>query len=83
MNAETFDSTLQAFKTRVPFEPFTVALVNGFKFEVDFPDALLVRGGVAVFVSAGGKPVIFDHRGVNQFIGDLLHLSPNPDDPKE
>ena len=72
MQADNFVQTLNAFKTRVPFRPFTVALVNGDCFEVDFPTALLVRDGVAVYVAAGGVPVIFDHEGVNQIIGDLM-----------
>jgi hypothetical protein len=38
---------------RSPFRPFTVALVNGDRFEVDYPDALVVRDGMAVFISAG------------------------------
>jgi hypothetical protein len=72
MQADNFDRTLDAFKRRTPFRPFTVALVNGDRFEVDFPDALLVRDGVAVYLGAGGVPVIFDHEGVNQVIGDLM-----------
>ena len=72
MQVDNFDQTLTAFKKRSPFRPFTVALVNGDRFEVDFPDALLVRDGVAVYLQAGGVPIIFDHEGVNQFIGDLM-----------
>jgi hypothetical protein len=72
MQAETFDNSLIAFKRRSPFRPFTVALVNGDRFEVDHPDALVVRDGVAVYVAPGGVPVLFDHEGVNQFIGDLM-----------
>jgi hypothetical protein len=72
MDAANFDQTLNAFKRRIPFRPFRIALVNGDRFEVDFPDALLIRDGVAVFVAAGGIPVIFDYEGVNQFVGDLM-----------
>jgi len=72
MVAENFDESLKAFKRRTPFRPFTVALVNGDRFEVDFADALVVRDGVAIYVGPGGVPVIFDHEGVNQFIGDLM-----------
>ena len=35
MEADNFDQTLNAFKRRIPFRPFTVALVNGDRFEVD------------------------------------------------
>jgi hypothetical protein len=72
MQADTFDNSLIAFKKRSPFKPFTVALVNGDRFEVDHPDALVVRDGVAIYVAPGGVPVLFDHEGVSQFIGDLM-----------
>jgi hypothetical protein len=67
-----FDQTLSASMERRPFRPFTVALVNGDRFEVDHPKALVFRDGVAVYVAAGGVPVTFDHEGVSQFIGDLM-----------
>ena len=71
MEAENFDRTLNAFKKRVPYRPFTIALVNGDRFEVDHPEALVVREGVAVYIDSGGVPVLFDHEGISQFIGDL------------
>ena len=77
MDADNFDRTLSAFKRRSPFRPFTVALVNGDRFEVDHPDALVVRDGVAVYIGLGGVPVLFDHEGVNQFVGDLKEPSSN------
>jgi hypothetical protein len=72
MEAAHFEEALNAFKTRVPFRPFTVALIDGHRFEVDYPAALLLRDGVAVYIAAGGVPVIFDHEGVSQFVGDLM-----------
>ena len=72
MEAENFDQTLRAFTKRSPFRPFTVALVNGDRFEVDHPEALLVRDGVAVYIAPGGVPVLLDHQGVAQVIGDLM-----------
>jgi hypothetical protein len=75
MEASHFDRTLSAFKGRTPFRPFTVALVNGDRFEVDHPEALVVRDGVAVFIGPGGVPVLFDHEGVGQVIGDLMGQS--------
>jgi hypothetical protein len=73
MDIETFDATIRSFKNRTPFRPFTVSLVNGERLEVDFPDALVVRDGVAVFVAPGGIPAIFDHEGVAQVVGDLAN----------
>jgi len=72
VEADNFERTLNAFKTRIPFRPFTVVLVNGDRFEVDYPTALLERDGVAVYIAAGGVPVIFDHEGVSQVVGDLM-----------
>ena len=69
MERNTFEQTLNAFRTRTPFRPFTVVLVNGDRFEVDYPDALVVRDGVAVYIGAGRVPVLFDYEGVSQFIG--------------
>lgn len=72
MEAGFFDQALNALKNRVPFRPFTVAMVNGNRFEVDYPGALVVRDGVAVFLGVGGVPILFDHKGVSQFIGELM-----------
>lgn len=72
MQSDNFDQTLAAFRQRVPFRPFTVALVNGDRFEVDHPGAFVFRDGVAVFIGPGGVPIVFDHEGVSQFVGDLM-----------
>ena len=71
MERHTFDGTMRAFKSRRPFQPFTVALVNGDQLEIDHPEAFVARDGVAIFVAPGGAPVIFDYEGVSQIIGDL------------
>jgi hypothetical protein len=72
MGADNFDRTLNEFKRRTPFRPFTVTLVNGDRFEVDYPGALVVRDGVAAYIGSGGVPHVFDHEGVNEIIGDLM-----------
>lgn len=71
MDQELFTSTITTFKHRNPFRPFTVAMVNGDRLEVDHPDALAVRDGMAMFAAPGNVPVIFDHEGASQVIGDL------------
>jgi hypothetical protein len=71
MQANNFDRSLNAFKNRKPFRPFTVVLVDGDRIEVNYPDALGVRDGMAVYIAAGGVPILFDREGVSQFIGDL------------
>lgn len=71
MDRQIFSATLQAFRKRIPFRPFTITLVNGDEFEVDFPDAYLFRDGLGVYAAPGGIPVIFDNEGVAQITGDL------------
>ena len=70
MVAESFERSLRAFVRRVPFRPFTVELVSGDRIEVDHPEALVYRAGVAVYISPDGAPTLFDHEGVSQVNGD-------------
>jgi hypothetical protein len=72
MSAQDFDRSLHDFQHRSPFKPFTVEMVSGDRFQVDHPEALVFRGGVAVFVSKAAVPVIFDHQGVSQFLGEPM-----------
>lgn len=76
MTRENFDRSLRAFQRRIPFRRFTVALVNGDRFQVDHPEALVLRDGVAAFVAAGGVPTLFDHESVSQLVDEPL--PPNP-----
>ena len=71
MDRDTFSGAIRAFRNRVPFRPFTVALVNGDRYEVDHPEALALRDGMVLFAAPGNVPVIFDHEGVSQVMGDL------------
>jgi hypothetical protein len=68
MTTEHFQTTIRAFQKRQPFQPYLVELVSGDRVRDDHPEALVIRGGVAVFVSADGAPVIFDHERVSQII---------------
>ncbi len=70
MTSENFQDALTALRQRKPFRPFTVELVTRDRFEIDFPDALVTRDGVAVFIKPGGIPVLFDHESVSQLIGE-------------
>ena len=72
MNPEHFERTLRSFRRRTPFRPFTVEIVSGHRFQVDHPEALVLRDGVAVFVAAGGVPTLFDHESVSQVVGEPL-----------
>ncbi|HTU16569.1 MAG TPA: hypothetical protein VMG10_00785 [Gemmataceae bacterium] len=72
MEAVTFVETLKTLKHRNPFRPFTIVLVNGDRYEVDHPDAFVARDGMAFYIAPGNIPVIFDHEGVSQVVGDLM-----------
>jgi hypothetical protein len=76
MNRETFDNTLQLLTQRRPFRPFTVAMVNGDRLEVDFANSIAFRDGTALYIAPGRVPVWFGHEGVSQVIGDLAGQSP-------
>lgn len=71
MDRETFTATIGAFQARRPFQPFTVALLNGDRYEVDRPNVIALGDGAAVLFAPGNVPIFFDHEGVNQVIGDL------------
>ena len=71
MDRRRFESTIRVFRDRRPFRPFTIAMVNRDRLEIDHPDALLVRDGVGLFAGPGGVPAVFDYEGVTQMIGDL------------
>ena len=75
MAVDTFDQIMRHFISRTPFKPFTVALVNGDRYEIDHPRAVGMRDGFAVFIAPGKSPVVFDHEGVSQVIGDLMGKS--------
>jgi hypothetical protein len=77
MDTGAFDRSLRALQRRRPFQPFTVAMVNGDRFQVDHPEALVIRDGIAVFIAAGGVPTLFDHESVSKMVGE-----PTPRDRK-
>ena len=75
MAMENFDKALRSFQRRVPFKAFTVELVSGCRFQVDHPEAMVVRAGVAFFIDRDGIPVLFDHEGVSQILGEPMQQS--------
>ena len=76
MTADHFQTTVRAFQRPTPFRAYVVELVSGDRVQVDHPEALVIRGGVAVFVNAAGAPVIFDHEGVSQIFADTSDAPP-------
>lgn len=73
MLPQNFERSLRAFVRRTPFRPFTVELVSGARIQVDHPEALVFRGGVAVFINPEGVPTIVDHESVSQWNGIADH----------
>jgi hypothetical protein len=70
MTTEHFDKTLQAYQRRHPFRSFRVRFVSGEHIDVDHPEAMIIRSGVGVYVSAAGVPTLFDHESVSEVIGE-------------
>ena len=75
MEKENFEKLLRALSHRKPFRSYTVEFVNGEKIDVDLPEALIVRAGVAVYLSADGTPAWFDHLGVSRVVGAVDQAS--------
>ena len=75
MTRENFERVLQAFQRRTPFRPFTVEFVSGERVSVDHPEALVLRGGVAVYISPEGVPTLFDHEGVSEVVAATSETS--------
>ncbi len=69
MESESFERSLNAFSRRKPFQSFSVELSSGESITVDHPDALVYRGGLAVYVALDGTPTLFDHAQVTRMVG--------------
>jgi hypothetical protein len=70
MTAEHFDKSLQAYQKRRPFRSFSVRVVSGEHIDVDHPEAMVIRGGVGVYVNSAGVPTLFDHESVSEVVGE-------------
>ena len=75
MEPDNFEKTILVLKRRKPFVPFIISMANGDRHEIDYPDALALRGGLGMFLNPGGVPVFLDHEGVTQVIGGLTENS--------
>lgn len=73
MTAQHFEKMIRSFQNRAPFRSFTLELVSGSRIKVDHPEALVFRGGVAVYLSAAGVPTLFDHDSVAQVTDSANH----------
>jgi hypothetical protein len=75
MTAQRCDKALQAYQRRRPFRSFSVRFVGGEKISVDHPEALVIRAGTCVYISARGVPTLFDHESVSEVIGETARRS--------
>ena len=71
MQTEAFERSLRAFVRRAPFQPFTVKLTSGTRFQVTHSEALAFNGGLAVYIGPDGTPNLFDHESVSQLVCGL------------
>jgi hypothetical protein len=69
MTEKHFETTLRTYQKRKPFRSFRVRFVAGEYIDVDHPEALVTRGGVAVYFGADNTPTLFDHEGVSAVVG--------------
>jgi len=70
MTAKNIDKTLQAYQHRKPFRSFRVRFVSGEYIDVDHPEAVVIRSGVAVYFSPKGTLTIFDHESASEVGGE-------------
>ena len=65
MEPENFERSLRSFVRRRPFESFQIRFVDREPITIDHPEAVVFRGGMAVYISPRGDPTLFDHRSVS------------------
>lgn len=68
MTYENFEHLINLYKSKKPFQIFTIRLHNGERYEVDDPSGLAYKEGLAVLISPGPVPVWFDHESVSEII---------------
>lgn len=68
MTPKNFERAVLALSRRRPFKAFVVELVSGERFSVDHPEALAIRGGVAVFISQKGPIHLMESDTVSRLI---------------
>lgn len=74
MERESFAATIDALKRQKPFRPFIISLLNGDRSEVDFSDAPMHRGKLAVYLGLNGVPIVFDHESISEITADLKEI---------
>ena len=75
MIEKNLEKALTAFAKRAPFKPFLVELVSGNRFTIDHPEALAMRGPIAVFIDPDGQYTLFDASSVSQISESFDQMS--------
>ena len=75
MEAVYFTDTVNRLCERRPFQPFTIRFNDGSHFEVDNPNFLAAKNGLAVGFGLSGAPVWFDHDAVTKVEEDIASAS--------
>lgn len=65
MKREQFESLVRQLLARRPFRAFRVRLMDGETIRIDHPEAMIMRGGLAVFVDRKGVAYDFDEESVS------------------
>ncbi|MBY0514718.1 MAG: hypothetical protein K2P78_12485 [Gemmataceae bacterium] len=55
---------------RRPFRMFTVQLMSGERLQIDHPDAVATKFGIALFIGPGKVIHEFDHNSVLQLVDE-------------
>jgi hypothetical protein len=76
MNARNFERALRGFTHRQPFRPFLVELVSGDRFRIPHPEALAMRGAVAMYIGPDATVKLFDGESVSQLCDEPATTTP-------
>ena len=71
MERQNFEKSLRAVVQQKPFKPFVIRFVDGSAISVHHPEALVTRGGTAIYFDRKEQSTLFDHEGVAQFSNQL------------
>jgi hypothetical protein len=74
MIRESFQKAVDAFKQRIPFQPYVIELEDGRRFVVGDPKVLRCYAGAGTFLHPNGDFDFVDSENVKQ----LVELTPAP-----
>ena len=69
---ENLKLALDLFNKRRPCKPFTIVLNSGERLQADHSEALFHSDSAGFFFTPGDAPILFDHDGITNVVGDLV-----------